>query len=54
MGGMTPDDVFALRSVADPRIAPDGIRVAYVVTRVDREANEYCGGDLAGDARRFG
>lgn len=43
MGGMTPDDIFALRSVSDPRIAPDGIHVAYVVTRVDREANDYAG-----------
>ena len=41
MGGMIPDDVFALRSVADPRVAPDGAHVAYVVATVDREANDY-------------
>jgi dipeptidyl aminopeptidase/acylaminoacyl peptidase len=36
-----PDDVFELCWVADPRIAPDGRTAAVVVSRVDREANEY-------------
>lgn len=43
MSGMIPDDIFALQSVADPRVSPDGSLVAYVVTRVDREANGYAG-----------
>ena len=43
MTGMLPDDVYALTGVADPRISPDGTTVAYVVTSVDREANEYRG-----------
>ncbi len=38
---MRPEDVYALTSVGDPRISPDGHRVAYVVTRIDEEANAY-------------
>ena len=38
---MRPEDVYALTSVGDPRISPDGQSVAYVVTRVDEEANAY-------------
>lgn len=35
------DDLFTIRLVADPQISPDGTRVAYVVTRLDREQNAY-------------
>jgi dipeptidyl aminopeptidase/acylaminoacyl peptidase len=38
---MKPEDVYALTSVGDPRISPDGRRVAYVVSRIDSEANAY-------------
>jgi dipeptidyl aminopeptidase/acylaminoacyl peptidase len=38
---MKPEDVYALTSVSDPRISPDGRRVAYVVSRTDEEANAY-------------
>jgi dipeptidyl aminopeptidase/acylaminoacyl peptidase len=38
---MRPEDVYALTSVGDPRLSPDGRRVAYVVSRIDREANAY-------------
>jgi dipeptidyl aminopeptidase/acylaminoacyl peptidase len=38
---MLPQDVYALTSVGDPRISPDGRRVAYVVSRIDQEANAY-------------
>ncbi|HZT46034.1 MAG TPA: S9 family peptidase [Gaiellaceae bacterium] len=38
---MRPADVYELVNASDPRISPDGSRVAYVVTRVDREANDY-------------
>jgi Tol biopolymer transport system component len=38
---MQPEDVYALTSVGDPRISPDGSRVAYVVNRIDEEANAY-------------
>ncbi|MGZ4389521.1 MAG: S9 family peptidase, partial [Gaiellaceae bacterium] len=39
MPGLQPEDVYALTGVGDPRISPDGTRVAYVVTAIDREAN---------------
>ena len=40
---MRPEDVYGLTGVADPRISPDGTRVAYVVWSIDRESNEYRG-----------
>jgi dipeptidyl aminopeptidase/acylaminoacyl peptidase len=40
---MQPEDVYELVNAGDPRISPDGSRVAFVVTKVDREANEYRG-----------
>jgi len=38
---MRPEDVYALTSVGEPRLSPDGSRVAYVVNRIDSEANRY-------------
>jgi dipeptidyl aminopeptidase/acylaminoacyl peptidase len=38
---MRPEDVYALTSVGDPRLSPDGRRVAYVVTSIDREESLY-------------
>ena len=38
---MQPDDVYELTGVGDPRISPDGRRVAYVVGTTDRESGEY-------------
>ena len=38
---MRPEDVYELTSVSEPRISPDGRRVAYVVNRIDREENGY-------------
>jgi len=38
---MKPEDVYALTSVGDPRLSPDGRRVAYVVSRTDEEGNAY-------------
>ncbi len=38
---ITIDDLHNIRLVADPNISPDGLRVAYVVTTVDREINGY-------------
>jgi dipeptidyl aminopeptidase/acylaminoacyl peptidase len=40
---MSPDDLYRLTLVGDARISPDGSRVAYVVRRLDREANDYVG-----------
>ncbi|HEX6788524.1 MAG TPA: hypothetical protein VF091_04715, partial [Gaiellaceae bacterium] len=41
MTGMRPEDVYALTSVGDARVSPDGSRIAYVVNWIDREANGY-------------
>jgi dipeptidyl aminopeptidase/acylaminoacyl peptidase len=38
---MRPEDVYALTSIGDARVSPDGSRVAYVVNWIDREANGY-------------
>jgi dipeptidyl aminopeptidase/acylaminoacyl peptidase len=40
---MLPEDIYELVNAGDPRISPDGSRVAFVVTAVDGEANEYRG-----------
>jgi dipeptidyl aminopeptidase/acylaminoacyl peptidase len=56
---MRPEDVYELTGVADPRIAPDGRRVAYQVWSVDRETSEYRGAiwvatlDGSTEPRRF-
>ncbi|HEV7886734.1 MAG TPA: S9 family peptidase, partial [Acidimicrobiales bacterium] len=39
--GMQPADVAALVDVGDPRISPDGRTVAFTVTTVDLDANDY-------------
>jgi dipeptidyl aminopeptidase/acylaminoacyl peptidase len=39
--GMQPADIGLLVNVDDPRVSPDGSTVAYVVTTVDIEANDY-------------
>jgi dipeptidyl aminopeptidase/acylaminoacyl peptidase len=36
-----PADIGRLVTVADPKVSPDGRRVAFVVTRVDLDANRY-------------
>ena len=37
--GITAEDYFSFELVSDPRISPDGSRVVYVVSRVDRAQN---------------
>src|SRR5947209_5907986 len=37
--GITPEDYFAFESLGDPRLAPDGKLVAYVVTTIDQKQN---------------
>ena len=39
--GFTPEDLLALQLAEDPRISPDGARIAFVRTEVDRERYEY-------------
>ena len=41
MRGLVPEDVYALTGVGDPRLHPDGNRVAYVVWWIDEEDKEY-------------
>ncbi|MEA2487276.1 MAG: hypothetical protein QOF16_930, partial [Actinomycetota bacterium] len=41
MPGMTPTDLFELTWSGDPRVSPDGSTVAYVVTTLDAETNDY-------------
>jgi dipeptidyl aminopeptidase/acylaminoacyl peptidase len=56
---MRPEDVYALVNAGDPRISADGTRVAYTVTSVDQESNEYRGAiwvvsfDGSGEPRQF-
>ncbi len=38
---MTIDDLYRVRMIGDPRPAPDGSRIAYVVTTMDAEADAY-------------
>jgi len=37
---MQPDDIFALRSASDAQPAPDGQHIAYVVSELDRAADQ--------------
>ena len=37
---LVPDDFYRLEAVSEPRVAPDGQWVAYLVTENDREADE--------------
>ncbi len=39
--GFQPEDVGLLVDVSDPRVSPDGATVAYVVTTIHLDANEY-------------
>src|SRR5687768_13329955 len=38
---ITAEDLFKLHLVSDPQVSPDGTRVAYAVSRLDEEADEY-------------
>lgn len=38
---ITAADLYAFQFVGDPRLSPDGSRVAFVVTMADRERNDY-------------
>ncbi|HET6368629.1 MAG TPA: hypothetical protein VFG27_15440, partial [Pseudomonadales bacterium] len=58
MRGMRPDDLTRIRFVSDPRISPDGRRVAFVVTTLSEDQDEYLSNiwlvETAGGApRRF-
>ncbi len=38
---MTPEDITRIRFVSDPRVSPDGRKVAFVVTTLSQEKDEY-------------
>jgi dipeptidyl aminopeptidase/acylaminoacyl peptidase len=38
---VAPEDMFAIKDVGDVRLSPDGARIAYTVTQVDRQKNRY-------------
>lgn len=35
--GIQPEDLYHLKSVADPQLSPDGTEVVYVETRIDEK-----------------
>ncbi|MGE3073409.1 MAG: prolyl oligopeptidase family serine peptidase [Dehalococcoidia bacterium] len=41
MRAMTPDDIYAIKWLGEADISPDGQRVAFVVTTLDRETDGY-------------
>ncbi len=41
VSGMRPEDVYALTGAGDPRLHPDGRRVAFVVWWIDGETRDY-------------
>src|SRR2546421_8879218 len=38
---LEPQDLYAIKLVEDPQIAPDGERIAYVLAEIDRSSYEY-------------
>ena len=38
---MTPEDVYELTAVSDPRISPDGTTTAFVLTTIDADESKY-------------
>ncbi|MBI2887963.1 MAG: S9 family peptidase [Chloroflexi bacterium] len=37
----TPEDLYGIRWISDPQIAPDSRRVAFTVTQMDQKADDY-------------
>src|SRR5678815_5010323 len=55
---MTPQDITRTRFISDPQLSPDGRRVAFVVTTLSEDQDEYLSNiwvvDTAGgEPRRF-
>ena len=38
---VAPEDIFAIKDVGEVRLSPDGARIAYTVTQIDRQRNRY-------------
>jgi dipeptidyl aminopeptidase/acylaminoacyl peptidase len=49
---MAPQDLTRIRFVSDPQIAPDGRTVAFVVTTLSEEKDEYLSQHLGGEHGR--
>jgi dipeptidyl aminopeptidase/acylaminoacyl peptidase len=41
MRRMTADDIYNFRLISEPQFSPDGRRIAYVITTIEREKNDY-------------
>ncbi|MEY9976426.1 prolyl oligopeptidase family serine peptidase [Lysinibacillus sp. RC79] len=39
--GIQPEDLYQLKSVADPQVSPDGTEVVYVETHIDEKKKDY-------------
>ncbi|MBW8349697.1 S9 family peptidase [Bacillus sp. IITD106] len=39
--GIKPEDLYQLKSVADPQLSPDGTEVVYVETHIDEKKKDY-------------
>src|SRR5919199_1695464 len=55
---MTPQDITRIRFISDPQLSPDGRRVAFVITMLSEDQDEYLSNiwvvDTAGgEPRRF-
>src|SRR6266852_7972601 len=55
---MTPQDITRIRFVSDPQLSPDGRRVAFVVTMLSEDQDEYLSNiwvvdTTGGEPRRF-
>jgi dipeptidyl aminopeptidase/acylaminoacyl peptidase len=47
---ITAADIYRIRQVTDPQIAPDGRRIAFVIRQADEEKNEYVSNIFVADA----
>jgi len=50
--GMVPDDLTRIQFVTDPQVSPDGRRIAFVVTTLSEERDEYLSNVWIVDAER--
>lgn len=39
--GIKPEDLYELKSVADPQVSPDGTEVVYIQTHIDEKKKDY-------------
>ncbi|MBS4210671.1 S9 family peptidase [Bacillus sp. FJAT-50079] len=39
--GMIPEDLYGLKSIADPQLSPNGKEVVYIQTHINKDKNDY-------------